>query len=220
MQKFSHRLFGATYQYVKQNPGLLISLSYVVWATLGVIYLNEYYSLFNISILKYLEISDVLVAGLQEPKVTLAFFAAILVLWTLIFISDLGEYYRSKIQKPKNFFLRVIYSMVFYTPKRLNVARLIFVVGLILYFQLFIALISRREQANLLAHPYTTISVIQNEQPIRPQCDLGSSNQWLLLGTTAKFSFVHHLECRESLVIGNENIDQIILHQVTYPENL
>lgn len=55
--------------YLKLNPGLAISISYLLLTLCGLFYSAAYYQEFNINILQFVEISVLLNIGINDSKV-------------------------------------------------------------------------------------------------------------------------------------------------------
>ena len=57
------------FQFITTHPGLAVFLTYATVAIAGFIYLITFYSHFDLEVTVYLEIGDILVAGIKDPMV-------------------------------------------------------------------------------------------------------------------------------------------------------
>jgi hypothetical protein len=211
MSDLQQKTVGGVIKTFKAHPGFLLSIAYFSWAVIGIIYLIVFYANFNIPILKTLEISDVLLAGLQEPRVSLALFSA-LVLVTFIYYSTLwSEKFKNK--RPHLFTgkRRYFFNLIFYVPKNIVLFRLTLIISLIAYFMIFLELFIAEEVKRIKTSQSNFVQAWQNGEPIKPQCWSGNGNQWKLLGTTTRFIYLYHLTCDETIMVTVENVELITL---------
>lgn len=211
MSDLQQKTMGGVIQAFKTHPGFLLSMAYFSWAVIGIIYLIVFYASFNIPILKTLEVSDVLLAGLQEPRVSLALFSAILIVVFLYYSTLWSERFKNK--RPHLFTgkRRYFYNLIFYVPKNIVLFRLMLIVSLIAYFMIFLELFIAEEVKRIKTSKTDFVEVWQNGEAINPSCWSGSSNQWKLLGTTTRFIHLYHLTCDETTMVTVENVEMISL---------
>ena len=207
---FTQRFFGNGLTQLMQHPGLILSIGYLVWAFIGVFYLVVYYDAFDIPILKLLEISDILVAGLQEPQATIAFIGAFLLVAFIIVSTQWSENFRSRRKDIFERWYGFIFKFFMWVPKkRMNLFRLFIVVSLVLYFSLFLEVILGVRIANIKNGQADLFAIQQNGEMLRPNCDTATAHDWQILGTTTKFLIIYNSDCQSSKVISIENVEQI-----------
>ncbi|WMS88010.1 hypothetical protein [Pleionea litopenaei] len=205
----TERIFGDGPRQLLTHPGLILSSTYFIWALIGLTYLVMYYSHFNISILKYLEVTDILIAGLQEPKVSIAVFGALAVIIAIVKAAMWSTRYQQ--EKGKNFspWMRVVFFVFFYVPKNRTALRLSLLVSLILYFAVFLELLLADEVNQIKSSANNFVQVKQEQQWIRGQCEASQIASWKLLGTTTKFVFLYNVDCDSTQVLPIESIQSI-----------
>ena len=207
---FTQRFFGDGLSQLKQHPGLILSIGYLVWAFIGVFYLVIYYDAFDIPILKLLEISDILVAGLQEPQATISFIGALLLIAFIIVSTQWSEDFRNRRHDLFEKWYGFVFKFFMWVPrKRMNLFRLFIVVSLVLYFSLFLEVILGVRIESIKNGQTDLFSIQQNGEMLRPNCNKATAHDRQILGSTTKFLIIYSSECRSSKVITIENIEQI-----------
>ena len=76
-------------KFTTSHPGLAVFLIYSTVAIAGFIYLITFYSRFDLKVMDYLEIGDILVAGIKDPMVmlmVLGAFSMVLFMWVVVYI--------------------------------------------------------------------------------------------------------------------------------------
>jgi hypothetical protein len=76
-------------KFTTNHPGLAVFLVYATIAIAGFIYLVTFYSHFDLEVIVYLEISNILVAGVKDPMVMLMVagaFSMVLFIWGVAYI--------------------------------------------------------------------------------------------------------------------------------------
>ena len=76
-------------KFTTDHPGLAVFLVYATIAVAGFIYLVTFYSHFDLEVTVYLEISDILFAGIKDPMVmlmVLGAFSMVLFIWMVAYI--------------------------------------------------------------------------------------------------------------------------------------
>lgn len=65
-------------EYFRRNPALMLSVSYISLTLCGIFYSKAFYKEFDIDILQFAEISDLLIIGISEPRALLMFAGGLL----------------------------------------------------------------------------------------------------------------------------------------------
>jgi len=212
MKEFSEAVLGGFFSYFKQHPALILSTAYFLWAITGVIYLYLFYSEFNIPIFHFLEIADVLLAGLQEPKISVAFFLGLSLCGFILWLAEKGHELKKKVDLTKRW-KRVLFNLLFYTPKNLTTIRWGLLIVLCVYFHTFLQFFINERLKSLVSTEGDWFSIQHNGEVLIPDCDDSSSEKWRLLGTSTKFIFVYSPACYEMKVLSVESVESINLIQ-------
>lgn len=85
-------LFEELFKLIRLSSGLSITFCYLVLLLSSMAYLHLYYSEFDISIVKYVSLEDMLATPIKNPSIVLTYFAVILVL----VIADIGNRFRAR----------------------------------------------------------------------------------------------------------------------------
>ncbi len=198
------------FQFFVEHPALGIFLIYALVATASFIYLLTFYKHFNLEIISYLEISDILVACIKDPNV-LATVAIIFIILTLI-------YYSSRLMAPFNAWLDIKFGkgplkfLVFMFGFKTNSYfwRSMLVI-LVFYLVVFIHLHSDKKAKNI-------IDSKQNLINIQSDATTNADDQYSLLGTSINYIFLYDHESKSPLIVPLESIQS--LRPVTAKEKL
>jgi uncharacterized membrane protein YesL len=206
-------------KFITNHPGLAVFLVYATVAVAGFIYLVTFYSHFDLEVTVYLEISDILVAGIKDPMVMLmvagAFSVALLV-WVITYIlAPVSAWLDKKFNKGP---LRFIPHLVGMQSVRTFwwTAFLI----LIVYFFAFISVHSKNKAQSIVEHKQGLI-LIDSEATSETGTD------YSLLGTSINYVFLYNHQTKNTLILPLESINslapkkslkQTILPNITKPE--
>lgn len=76
--------------YAATQPGVVVSVSYLLCSLLGLLFLATLFHKFGFNVLPYLELSDYLLAALNQPSILLRFAACMLAFWLVIKLDRLA----------------------------------------------------------------------------------------------------------------------------------
>ncbi len=206
MKTQTDRVLGSLTSFAVAHPGLLFSMAYAFWAIVGVLYLHFYYLRFDIPILKLLEVSDVIVAGFQDIRITYAVIGSILVNFSILALGSLAERLKAKYNNWEGKPYRKILIAIFYVPKNLSWIYLPLTLGLVMYFYMFLNFVIDDIYQEVMTVDSPKVLIIQNDLPLTTYCNQQVSDKWYLLGSSTKFIFVYSTECHESLALPFESV--------------
>lgn len=184
--------------FITTHPGLAIFLVYGLIAIAGFIYLITFYQYFNLDVIVYLELADILTAGIKDPLVmlmVLGSFAVSFFFWLIAYVSaPFSAWLDKKFDKG---FLRFIPHLV--GVKSIKIFWRITIVVLTLYFFMFISVHSKNK-AELIKN--------QKINLIKVESDAISNNnhQYSLLGTSINYIFLYNHDESNTLIIPLENV--------------
>ena len=188
--------------YLRRQPALAISISYVLLTLCGIVYSFYFYRQFDIQVLKLANVSDLLIAGISEPAAILMFAGGLLFMVISEFLfaatSDLREKW---LQKPGVLKRILIYSFFSY-PKKLEYRILMSLLLFVLYGVLFVGL-------------YVDWQVKELKQGAGPKVELTSkalqpsSRVVTLLGSTTNFLITYDLKDESAIVISVEIVQKL-----------
>ena len=186
---------------ITSHPGLAVFLVYATIVIAGFIYLVTFYSHFDLEVTVYLEISDILVAGIKDPMVMLMVvgaFSMVLLIWGIAYIqAPMSALLDKKFDKG---LLRII-------PYIAGVQTLrsfwwsAFIV-LIVYFYMFIGVHSKNKAESIIEQKLGLIVVDS-------QATSGTGNDYSLLGTSINYVFLYNHQTKNTLILPLDSINSL-----------
>ena len=191
----------AVFQFINKHPGLAVFLVYATVAIAGFFYLVTFYSHFDLEVTVYLEIGDILVAGIKDPMVMLmaaGAFGVTFFVWGVAYIqAPMSRWLDIKFKKGP---LRIIPIIAGVQSARSFWYTAIFI--LIVYFFMFINVHSTSKAESIIDHKHGLIVV-----------DSDFTNQtkyeYSLLGTSINYVFLYTHETKNTLVLPLESINSL-----------
>ncbi len=190
------------FAYLRQNPGLALSVSYALLTLCGILYSASFYHEFNISILKLANISDLLIFGFSEPAALLMFAVGLLVAWSADKMSAYALTARDKWRQKSKSLKRSLMMAILYSPKKIEYIFLMIIIIFIMYAYLFVSAFAKWHSKRIKAGHGEQVLV--NSQAAGKQ-----ASPMMLLGSTNGFLFVYDQLNKQSVMIPIENIDKI-----------
>jgi len=180
------------------HPGLTVFLVYATIAIAGFIYLITFYAYFDLKVTVYLEVTDILVAGIKDPMVMLMVvgaFGMVLVIWVLVYIqAPFSAWLDRKFNK--GFFKFLPYLAGFKGQRSFWwIAFLILTV----YFYSFVGLHSKRKAEIILKDKQGLVLVDAD-------ATANSSDRYSLLGTSINYVFLYNHQKQNTLIVPLESI--------------
>lgn len=183
------------------HPGLVVFLVYATIAIAGFIYLITFYSRFNLEVTSYLEITDILVAGIKDPLVmlmVLGSFSMVFVVWLFVYIhAPISAWLDKKFNS--GFFKFIPYLVSYRGPKSFWWSAFII---LTIYFYIFIGVHSQNKAERILTQKKNLVMVSS-------QATDGIQSDISLLGTSINYVFLYNHESKQVLILPLESINSI-----------
>jgi hypothetical protein len=174
----------------RNHPSLLLTLAYLLISAIGVIYSFFFYREFGINIVKFVDLSDFLLASIQEP-ISIVIFFGISFFTLAAYLLDLWS--RKKFPGYRRWMINK--GAAKYTDPVLPIL-------FILYFVFVLVSDYAIGNANAIKvgdiDEYTVR--FSELSPQTPESSLA------LIGSTSRFSYFYNLENKQALVVPQENI--------------
>ena len=191
---------------LRQHPGLVISLTYLVVSLIGLLFSYSLFSEFGINVFLYAEISDFLLAALREPMTFVAAGAAVL---TALLLNGLGSLELRWIRRhPPTTRFGKAYSRLSQATYNSPWTQLIV---FILYSFLFLSLYGEYRSEQIKAGHGEVVQIYIAEGTDSDGSVKPAGRSGLLLGTTNKFIFFYDPVTGSTDVIPNESIIRIAI---------
>lgn len=179
--------------FFQHNPGMALSIAYLLLTLSGIFYSISFYKAFGIDILKFSDISDFMIAGISEPAALLLFAGGLLVSLGFDRIGGVSYAIHQRwLNKPTSVKRRII-LLCSYVPKD-NVNRLItFLLMFIIYAFVFVSFYAqwRSEAIKASKNDFVVLNVAHLQEDIKVK----------LLGTSANYVFTYDITRKKSLII-------------------
>lgn len=193
---------GLIADYFQENPGLLISVAYLLLTLCGIFYSVTFYGGFGIAILKLADISDLMISGLSDPAAIVMFSGGLLVAWSFDKMSQYSFGVRSRwVNKPKTI-LRIIVLTLNYVPKS-KMSILIGLLGIfVVYAFLFVSLYSDWRSSFIKkgdGHKIV-IETLSDKEP----------HSYTLLGSTSNYLLIYDTQTEAAKIIPIDNVTMLV----------
>lgn len=194
--------YGLLLDYFKRNPGVILSVAYVLLTLCGIFYSMEFYRGFDINILKLAHVADLLIVGISEPAAILMFSGGLLMAWgadkLMMFSYPIQQRWR---QKPKSI-KRTLMLMINYVPKHKEGMLLTFVFIFVAYAFIFVTLYAewRSDDVKNSDADFIIVKTEGDDQ----------GNRYKLLGSTANFLLVYEVDQSQSRIIPIEQVVEMV----------
>ncbi len=190
------------FAYLRNNPGLALSVSYASLTMCGMLYSASFYHEFNVSILKLANISDLLIVGFSEPAAMLMFMGGLLVAWSADRVT-LYFYRKQQLwqEKPKSIQRRVM-MLLLYSPTKSSQVIVMMLMLFVMYAYLFVSEFAKWQSKRIKTGHGRQVLVHSQAAGIQ-------SKSMILLGSTTEFLFVYDPTNERAEIIPVENIDKL-----------
>lgn len=199
------------FNYFKAHPGLLISASYLLLTSCGLMFSYVFYSEFDVAILKLISMSDLLIIGISEPFSLLLFFGSAAIAMGIDWISYRSFNLRKKYQAAPKSIKRTLILALLYTPKKSE--HMVFLLSLVFAVYFFVSISWFAESKS---------EAIKNGQGDKIIVQSGTlkkgTQEVILLGTTTHFLVSYDNNTKTVLLLPVENINKI--NSIQRPEQL
>ena len=193
--------FADVFKFVTSHPGLVVFLVYATIAIAGFIYLVTFYEQFNFEATVYLEITDILVAGIKDPLVILMVigsFTMVFIVWLLVYLQAPFSAWLDK-KFTKGIF-RFIPHIIGYKGAK-SFWWTAFII-LTIYFYMFIGVHAQNKANAILTHKKSLVSV---NSEVTNQL----KNEFSLLGTSINYVFLYNHDLESVLILPLEAVNSI-----------
>lgn len=191
-------IFQDIFAFARDHTGLLFTIAYLTLILSSMTYLHVLYSAFDISIVKFISLEDILATPIKNPDIILVFIAILIVL----FFSELGNRWNVRMtekyqNKKRPLFVRIIRIMV-WVPKSRKINIRFTIMTSILFLAMYVMMFAKFEAQSIKEGRGARyqITVADTEQ----------TKEQTLLGTTSQFVFIYDLKTEESGIYHVENI--------------
>jgi uncharacterized membrane protein YesL len=189
------------FEFTTNHPGLAAFLVYATVAIAGFIYLLTFYSHFDLKVTVYLEIGDILVAGVKDPMVmlmVLGAFSGVLLVWMISYIgAPISAWLDKKFDKG---ILRFIPHLVGVQSVRSFWWSALII--LTVYFYMFISVHSQHKAQSIIEQKQGLILV-------NSEATSGTGNDYSLLGTSMNYVFLYNHQTKSTLILPLESINSL-----------
>ncbi|MFT6734526.1 MAG: hypothetical protein ACJAS9_002727 [Polaribacter sp.] len=189
------------FKFVVKHPGLAVFIVYATVAIAGFIHVITFYRHFGLDVIIYLEVGDILIAGIKDPMVMLMVFGS----FTVIFVMWVFAY----LQAPFSLWLDKKFSEGFFRF-------LPYVIGIgsvrafwwtsffmnIIYFIMFITVHSEIKSNSIKNDKSNLVEVYSD-------AILDKNHQHSLLGTSINYIFLYNHNQQNTLIIPLESVTAI-----------
>lgn len=187
---------------IGDNPGLVLSLGYLYLTGIGMAYQARFYRAFGVDILDFTDAGDFILAGVRDPIIMLLSLAPFPLAWGyLSLVRRAAEAAGRRLKRPPPREDGIMYHPL---VKRLGVG-----IMLLTWILAFLATYGRYAAREVRKGRGTQVTVEMSAGG-----DSLASRTATLLGTSARYIFLHDVDTRKTDVIPFENVVRL---QVTAP---
>lgn len=184
-----------------RHPGLGVFLVYATIAIAGFIYLITFYSHFDLEVTVYLEISDILVAGIKDPLVMLMVvgaFSMVLLVWGVVYIqAPFSMWLNKKFNKGVLKFIPYVIGF-----KSIRTFWWTAFLILTLYFYMFIGVHSKNKAQSI-------IELKQDLILVDSAATTNTNEDYSLLGTSINYVFLYNHQTKQTLILPLDSINSL-----------
>ncbi len=206
--------FSLILRFITSHPGLAIFLVYGTIAIAGFIYLVTFYAYFGLDVIVYLELADILTAGIKDPTVmlmVLGAFSVVLISWWFTYLQAPFNAWLDR--KFTTGIFRFIPYLIGFKSAKSFWRTALFLLGI--YFFMFIGVHSKNK-AELIKKE--RVNLIQVESDAISNSD----HEFTLLGTSISYVFLYNHNEENTLIIPLENIRSlkpVMAKKIEQPNN-
>lgn len=189
-------------EYFRHNPGLMLSVSYLMLTLCGIFYSKAFYDEFGINILKFADISDLLIVGISEPRALIMLGGGLL----MAYGTDRLYQYSYDVQmrwrpKPKSI-KRAIILHVNYIPKHQLTLLTGLVALFIVYGWIFVTLFAQSRADEIREGNGEEYRVFSE--------DWDMQQKLVFLGTTTNYVMLFDLKGDKPVIIPVESVKRLM----------
>lgn len=193
--------FSALFKFIVNHPGIAVFIVYAIIAIAGFIHVITFYRHFDLEVIIYLEIGDILVAGIKDPMVmlmVLGSFTAILFLGIIAYIqAPFSAWLHNKFRK--GFFKFLPYLVGVVSNRNFWWTSVIVIIP---YFYLFISIHSEKKSVSIKKNKSNLVQ-------IQSDAILDTKQQYSILGTSINYVFLYSHNEENTMIIPLESVTGI-----------
>ena len=193
--------FNKLLRFIVTHPGLAIFIVYGTIAIAGFIYLITFFRHFDLEVIVYLELADILTAGIKDPLVMLMVLGSFFIVFFVWFVTYIGAPFSAWLDKKfdKGFFR--------FLPHLLGVksTKVFWQTALFLFIFYFIFSIYYHSdnKADRIKREKTNLIQVESDAIINDQ------HQYSLLGTSINYIFLYNHNEADTLILPLENVHSL-----------
>jgi hypothetical protein len=200
-------------QTLKREPALAITFAYLFVAMAGIFYNFSFYEKFGIPVLTLSQISDFLVAGIQQPMALVLVLSTFPICWLFDRINlrsrrkHIAERERLRAVQELSLWQRARLVFLDWRVEQRWYTQLSYVAVVVIYGWTFVALYAQYRAAAVKRGEAAEVRVWLNGEP--QALASGKSQAWTYLGSVANYVFVYDREGRRAEVLPVNAIARI-----------
>lgn len=188
-------------KFVKVDTGLSITLAYIILILSSMAYLSIYYYAFNIHIIKFITLEDILATPIRNPTIIFIF----VVMLFYLYISDLGIQFNLKQRRnPKNqsasVMVKFLVAITWVPKNKSNNVKLTVLISLFV-LAVYIHLLSKGEAKDIKQGNGPFVEITLTDDP--------TSIKRTLLGSSTFFVFTYDHVLKQAEIFQVDSIKSI-----------
>ncbi|QUI64980.1 hypothetical protein GSF04_21880 [Pseudoalteromonas sp. A22] len=195
-----------TAKFIYEQPGVLITLGYLTLNLAGFVYLTSLFNAFSIEIIKYMELSDLLMSFLAEPDILFATSCAIAVGGGVAYVVSKFDRKRAQIKELKGWKSWLLSHRILY---RLNPFYSLVVVAMLIYPNAYAGLLGSWnaesiKEGNGKLYNFDLINSISLDQQKRRHFQ-----DMQIILESERYVFLYEKSKNRSVILSRDNIASI-----------
>ncbi|TQV72997.1 hypothetical protein FLL45_16170 [Aliikangiella marina] len=190
-----------TLQLFRSHPGLALIASYFFLTLIGVTYYYYYYDAFDVPILKLVDFSDIIIAGIREPMIIVMFLVTLALTGCYDWMFRTSARLHKRLERQKKTVWNKARYYLLYMPKS-NITVYGFITFFLIYVLLFmIQILADHRVENIKQESTNTMLLQVGDNP--------DSRSVVLLGSTTNYLIFYDPGLKRAEVINVENINAL-----------
>lgn len=197
---------------LRREPAVAITIGYLLVAMAGIFYNVSFYRQFDIPVLTLSQVSDFLVAGVQQPMALVLVLSTLPVCWIMDFFNtrarrkDAARLERVRASGDRSFLARLRMRYWSWRVEQLWSMQVMYFIVVILYGWIFVSLYARDRADAVHQGRATQVRVWLNGDS---NGLVSQSPTWTYLGAVANYVFLYDPASRKSVVLPVNNVARI-----------
>jgi hypothetical protein len=197
----NHYLFKDIFAFIKESSGLAFTISYLILVLSSMAYLHVLYSAFDIPIVAFISLEDILATPLKNPNILMVFLSILMVL----IIVDIGNRLYARMQrrlagKKQSIWMKLI-RLLIWVPKTRKTNIRVTVAMTLFFLSLYVLSFANGEARDIKQGlgDKVLISLADSDKLLKQT----------LLGTTSQFAITYDHQSNKSRIYNIETIDYL-----------